>query len=866
MKLSKCVGVALLAAAAVVGQAQYVKWTNYSPLINPGDDYGVRILRASDGGSFRISRNAAGALGGGGSSVSHFSAAGTFLWNKSFPEPFGDAKATSDGLVVAGGNVGLVSIRKFDNAGYQKWWNTYPSVVIQPERISLAMSPYGAPTVVATVQENPPSINSLDVIRTNILLLHYTTGGALGWTKTVGQPGVAESAAAVTTDSVGATWISGSQESSLGTDMFLTRINSAGTLLWLSVYNSTPEDANASNDVGLAITVDGNLHGFVGIGPDHLNPFIREYGPYGVVLKTIALPQMYAVQQLIANSDGQVTGFCTLPLHYGIFKLNTARVVRWCTPLPATQGSASLEAGGGAPLHLDVDGVGNSYASYTILSPNRDAAVSKLNDSGQILWTEHEGGTLKDFGFGVVSDAAGNVLSIGTIAGTNVSARVTALDTNGNVVWRNEQNTGLGGASLGAVPGSAYVPEYHPYQVMSPDGSIYYTSQRMSGGVPRGLLTKINPNGTIAWRKNFDPVGQSFGRSFPVEMPNNGVLLVWGPQNVTFPIIFERIDSNGNVLWTYTGGATIEGCVSDNDGNVYAQFDPQLVKISMNGQVVWSKTNASAFDIKFDSLSDSVYLLKQTIQPTFTQLAVQKFSSSGALTWQTNIASLPVPGAGTFGAMLRVTPDGRALTSIEKFSGTTESTWEVACSTLGSVQWQTSLGSATLMPAQNFGINSVAVDSQNNQYVLETLDATIDATNPTTSYSALYKVSPTGQILWLKKFPPTINRVVVSNDVPYVGGSIYLPGSSWVAAVSKLSSSGAPVWPSSGTGVINGYAYFDNGWRDAQLLDSSMPSFLSTHLWSAFSADANGGIYFCGQEVTSKGIRTPTVVKFGSPP
>ena len=161
------------------------------------------------------------------------------------------------------------------------------------------------------------------------------------------------------------------------TDVFVTKLNSAGAHQWTTTFGGT------SSDVGYGVAVDGSGNVHV---TGHFNGTVN-FGAGNVTA--------------VGASDVFVT------------KLNSSGAHQWTTTFGGTSNDRAYV--------VAVDGSGNvhvtGYFSGTVdfgagdvtSAGATDGFVTKLNSSGAHQWTTTLGGTGNDYGWGVAVDGSGNV-------------------------------------------------------------------------------------------------------------------------------------------------------------------------------------------------------------------------------------------------------------------------------------------------------------------------------------------------------------------------------------------------------------------------------------------------------------------------
>ena len=171
-----------------------------------------------------------------------------------------------------------------------------------------------------------------------------------------------------------------------------------------------------------------------------------------------------------------------------------------------------------------------------------DIFISKLDASGNFLWTKQLGGVLNDFGSSIAIDVSGNIYTTGRFQGTvdfdpgigtfNINSAgswdiyITKLDSSGNLLWAKQ----LGGTSF----------DWSNFITFDPSGNVYTT----------GFFVDI---------ADFDPGADTF----------NMISISAGLAD----IFISKLDTSGNFLWAKQFGGALEdigySVAVDTFGNVY---------------------------------------------------------------------------------------------------------------------------------------------------------------------------------------------------------------------------------------------------------------------------------------------------------
>lgn len=385
---------------------------------------------------------------------------------------------------------------------------------------------------------------------------------------------------ALAVDAAGNAYISGSTEASLGGpnsggyDAFLTKYNSAGSLLWSRQIGTTTGDyayGAAVDAVGNAY-ITGRTHGSLG-------------GP----------------------SAGGGDAFLT--------KYDGAGNLVWSRQI----GTAAFDYS----YDVAVDATGNAYISGvtegSLGGPNIgtwDAFLTKYDGTGNVVWTRQIGTEDYDYSLGITVDPFGNAYvsgwTFGSLGGPNVGdpdaptsdAFLTKYDGAGNLLWSRQIGAAGDDASFGVAVDAA--------------GNAYITGLVNGIGGPGGgsgdaFLTKYDGAGNLVWSRQIGTPSRDLGLAVSVDASGNAYISgetqgsLAGPNAGNTDTFLTKYDAAGNLLWSRQIGTTNDdtgsGVAVDGLGNAYISG---YTYGSLGGP---NAGDADAFLVKFAVPEPSTFVL-----------------------------------------------------------------------------------------------------------------------------------------------------------------------------------------------------------------------------------------------------------------
>jgi hypothetical protein len=428
-----------------------------------------------------------------------------------------------------------------------------------------------------------------------------------------------------------------------GTDVFVSKLNSSGDIVWAKSFGGSADEQSYS----IAVDGSGNVY-----TTGHFQGTNVDFDPGdGTTNLTSAGVSDVFVSKL--NSSGNLVWAKRFG---GIFS-DEGRSI-------AVDGSGNVYTTGFfEDINVDFD---PSTGGTLPLSSNgnKDVFVSKLNSSGNLVWAKSFGNRADDFGLSIAVDGSGNVYTTGFFAEENVDfdpstesggilrlssngandVFVSKLNSSGNIVWaksfgKSEDDEGRSIAVDGS--GNVYTIGYFAGTNVDFDPSTGGILPLTSAGLGDVFVSKLNSDGNLVWAKNFGGSADDDGRSIAVDGSGNvyttgsfNEIADFDPSAGELPltsagrndIFVSKLNSSGNIVWAKRiGGHLFEfgySIVGDSSGNVYItgsfrstiDFDPSDVVT----------TNLASRGV------DDVFVLKLTASGDARAVAAPAFTLSAS--------------------------------------------------------------------------------------------------------------------------------------------------------------------------------------------------------------------------------------------
>ena len=263
-------------------------------------------------------------------------------------------------------------------------------------------------------------------------------------------------------------------------------------------------------------------------------------------------------------------------------------------------------AGEGVDLALGVssDDLGNAYVigikdaetetdmfdvSGDSFSVDGQGFISKLNSSGDLVWTENFDSTSFSSGTDIASDAVGNSYVIGTflddvtlgnqtfLSSGDTDIFVTKLDSDGNVEWSQSVGNTLSDTGNGIgldKAGNIYIAGSFE------DSVTFGNTTLNSNGESDAFIAKLDNSGDILWAQNLGGSSADSGSNITVDEKDNIYISGYFEDTVTLgdttftsdsenDKFIVKLDTDGNILSAEQLDEGLLGIAAGKAGNIY---------------------------------------------------------------------------------------------------------------------------------------------------------------------------------------------------------------------------------------------------------------------------------------------------------
>lgn len=405
---------------------------------------------------------------------------------------------------------------------------------------------------------------ALTLVSLTISLFTYSQNPTFTWAKSMGGTS-SDQSRGITLDAAGNIYTVGyfndvcnflgtSATSAGSSDVFLTKQDASGNLLWVKTWGG------AGADLGYGLALDGQGNIYVG----------------GYFQQTVDFdPGTGTTSFTASGNDAYISKFDVS----GNFKWAKAFGGTGSDLVFAIAANASnVYVTGSFGTTVDLD-PGTGVTSVTVTGGSTDIFVSKFDASGNFTWGRQLGGTNEEQGLAIAVDGSGNVYTTGTFQATV------------------DFDPGTGAANLTAT-GTTYGDVY----VSKLNASGNYVWAKSWGGVDtdRGNGIKVDASGNVYVTGNFQNATDFDPGAGTTNITSQGLT----------DVFISKLDVSGSLLWVKTWGGTSsdngQGITVDGGGNIYVTGGFMSANVDFDpGTGTTSSSSAGGFDVFLSKLDAS---------------------------------------------------------------------------------------------------------------------------------------------------------------------------------------------------------------------------------------------------------------------
>ncbi len=362
-------------------------------------------------------------------------------------------------------------------------------------------------------------------------------------------------------------------------DIFVSKLNAAGNLVWAKHMNGTWKayGASISTDEVLNVYVSGGFNGTVdfdpGAGAHTLTNSSHQY--YDIFICKLDSSGNYAWAKKIG---GAVNDFACSMIADRTGNTYTTGYFEGTVDFDPSAGTHQLTSSFGSSVF-----------------------VIKLDDNGNFIWAKNLGGTSFTTTCSIVKDDAGNLYITGNFEGTqdfdpgpgifNLTSSgaqdvfICKLDSAGNFIWAKSfggSSTDEGYSITADQTGHIFCAGYFQSTVdFDPGAGVF---QMTSLGSQDIFITKLDTTGNFIWAKSIGGAGSDEARSIAVDSSGN----IWVAGNFSLTDDFDpgvgvfplssssyehvfvlKLNSNGDFIWAEKiGGSDMNKLIINPDGSI----------------------------------------------------------------------------------------------------------------------------------------------------------------------------------------------------------------------------------------------------------------------------------------------------------
>jgi len=358
-------------------------------------------------------------------------------------------------------------------------------------------------------------------------------------------------------------------QSAGGSDVYVAKYNSAGTLQWVQRAGGSAGNFNTGRAIG--VDTNGNIYVTGGYGG------AANFG--GITLPSTSGEEFY------------------------LAKYNNAGAIQWvqvCTNgSPSVDGlGMAVDGAGNCLILVSVDNLGGlatsiTFGSKTVNIPANNGSpvmiLVKYDNTGIAQWAQLMGGSDEVYATKVAVDVAGNAyvrgtfyqnLTIGTSnlvvsAGSSKNMFIAKFNTSGTLTWVEQPqggDVGEGGVAVDPA-GNVYVSGYFDTNLVFGGGITLTNAANANALFGDAFLAKYNSSGAIQWAQSAGGTNGGFYWDLSLDAQTN----IYAGGFLGYDAAVAKYNPAGTVQWTFTASGLpaspvasgLVKCSVDSGGNCF---------------------------------------------------------------------------------------------------------------------------------------------------------------------------------------------------------------------------------------------------------------------------------------------------------
>lgn len=279
-------------------------------------------------------------------------------------------------------------------------------------------------------------------------LIALNKNGTSNWARSLTDSYSSHTAAgnSVIVDNSGNSYVAGyAKNSSGGTDTFIAKYDSAGTIQWQKTIYNGSQSASVRTDTIWSIAFNSNQTNiyFAGRGADSgITAYgVAFVGSLSISTQTLNWSRKYYslgsngdTTALTVTSDssnnvyvGGQTGYSVYIDSY-VMKIDSSGTLQWHKTINSSNNNTQT-------LSIVVDSSGNVYSGgWAYVSGNLKGWIAKFNSAGTLQWQKMT--NVQMYVSKLYADASGNIYVVGSAADTSKAMYYLKIDSSGSILYQ----------------------------------------------------------------------------------------------------------------------------------------------------------------------------------------------------------------------------------------------------------------------------------------------------------------------------------------------------------------------------------------------------------------------------------------------